>query len=63
LRRRRRMVKWSGGYDPPNDPDLITRARWWLEDAWRRLDSVDKHSILIMFLALALAVVIRVFGG
>jgi len=57
------MVKWSGSkdrYDLPNDPGLITRAYWWVEDAWRRLDSVDRHSILIMFLALALAVAIKV---
>jgi len=52
------MVKWSGSkdrYDLPNDPGLITRAYWWAEDAWRRLDAWDRHNVKLMVLGLALA--------
>jgi hypothetical protein len=54
-------MKWSGPkqrYEMPRDPGPLTKLFWALQDWWRFLDGVDRATVGLMGLAIALWMII-----
>lgn len=61
------MRKWDDGFPLSTDPGPIHKAilRVWyrIEDWWRHLEPIDRHSILIMLGGILLCLWLRFLGN